>query len=291
VYDGFNYTPGQNAVDNSFNGGFGWTEAWRRAEEGSNDKITATTGAPGTGNLDGQFNNIAVTTSPTGSGNVYIDGGTGDDRLTANRVLSQSAGALAGADDVLWASIIWTMNGSNFGRQVGFTLGTDGLRNRSQNISTNTTWGGSGAGDAIGVGGGINSQAVTPTVWDGGNQVIRTTAGAKSLFTNQDNIVILKFIFADGANPDTVLAWGFGETETIDEATFNANAISASSVIDQDALFVLSFGQSQVGIETVDEIRLGDSFADILTTNPVPEPGFLSLIVAAFGAGALRRRR
>jgi hypothetical protein len=233
---------------------------------------TNNTGVPGTGSLDGVFNNAAVTTSPAGSANRYIDGSTSpvDDRLTALRTLRQSAGALAGPDRVLWASIVWTMNGSNYGRQVGFVLGSDGLRNRSQNVSTNTSWGGSGAGNAIGVGGAINTLAVTPTIWNGGNKVVSTTTGAKNLATNQDNIVILKFVFADGTNPDTVSAWGFGETETITEAAFNASAISAQAVVDQDTLNILSFGQSQVAIETIDEIRLGDTFADVTTGLPEP---------------------
>jgi hypothetical protein len=280
VYEPFDYNAG-STIDSPLNGGMGFANAWIRAEEGSNDTITVTTGAPGSGNLDGVFDNAAVTTTPTGSGNLYIDGASGDDRITANRVLSQSAGALAGADKVLWASILWTMNGNNYGRQVGFTLGTDGLKNRSQNISTNATWGGSGDGDAMGVGGGINSNAVTPTIWDDGATVVRTTTDAKALSTSEDNIVILKFVFADDTTPDTVYAWGFGETDTITEAAFDANAISASAVIDQDLLNVLSFGQSQVGTETIDEIRLGDTFDDVTTgvgagpRQPVEFTGYL----------------
>ena len=139
VYEGFNYAVGANVLT-PLNGGTGFSAAWVRAEEGANDSITVASGVPGTGatngpqttvgNLDGVFSNSVVKTSPTGSSNRYIDGASGDDRLTALRRLSQSAGALAGADKVLWASILWTMNGNNFGRQVGFVLGTDGLRNR-----------------------------------------------------------------------------------------------------------------------------------------------------------------
>ena len=279
AYDGFDYPPGSNILT-PLNGGTGFATAWARAEEGSNDSITVTTGPPGTGStnaapatpgsLDGVFNNAAVTTSPTGSGNRYIDGASGDDRITALRKLNQSAGALAGDDKVLWASVIWTMNGSSYGRQVGFALGTDGLRNRSQNVSTNTSWGGTGAGVAMGVGGAISSQAVTPTIWNGGNQVTRTTTGAKSLSTTQDNIVILKYVFADGSDPDTVSAWAFAEGDTITEAIFNGNAVSAQSVVDQNTLNILSFGQSQHDREAIDEIRIGNSFAAVIGVQGAP---------------------
>ena len=130
------------------------------------------------------------------------------------------------------------------------------------------------------MGGAINTSQVTPTIWDAGNVLARTTTGAKTLSTSADNIVILKFVFADGANLDRVYAWGFAETDTITESSFNANAVFAEAVIDQNALNILSFGQSQVGIETVDEIRLGDTFDDVISGLPTPpEPlEFTSII-------------
>jgi hypothetical protein len=280
AYDGFDYPLGSNILT-PLNGGTGFLSAWARAQEGSNDSMTVVTGAPGSGatntavatpgNLDGVFNNTAVTTSPAGNGNRYIDGASGDDRITALRKLSQSAGALAGDDKVLWASAIWTVNGNDYGRHVGLTLGTDGLSTRSQNVSTNTSWGGSGAGMAIGVGGGINnSSQVTPAIWSGGSVLARTTLGAKALSNSQDNIVILKFVFADGANPDLVQAWAFAENENITEAVFTANAISAQAVVDQNALNILSFSQSQFGVEAIDEIRIGNSFAAVIGVQGPP---------------------
>ena len=274
AYEGFDYPLGSNVLT-PLNGGTGFASAWVRAQEGSNDSITVTTGPPGTGttnsvvatpgNLDGVFDNIAVTTGPAGSDNRYIDGASGNDRITALRKLSENAGTLAGDDKILWASVIWTASSNDFGRHVGFTLGTDGLSNRSQNVSTSTTWGGSGAGIAIGVGGGINnSSQVTPAIWSGGSVVARTTTGARALSNTQDNIVILKFVFADGSDPDTVHAWAFSENEPITEADFVANAVSAQAVVNQNALNILSFSQSQHVREAIDEIRVGNSFAAVI---------------------------
>jgi hypothetical protein len=280
AYEGFDYPLGSNILT-PLNGGTGFASAWARAPEGANDSITVTTGPPGTGgtnaavaspgNLDGVFNNVAVTTSPPGSGNRYIDGASGDDRITALRRLSQSAGALAGDDKTLWASVLWTVSGNDYGRHVGFALGTDGLSNRGRNVSTNTSWGGSGAGVAIGVGGDINnSSQVTPAIWTGGNLAARTTIGAKALSNTYDNIVILKFVFADGSNPDTIRAWAFSENEPVTEAIFEAHAISAQAVVNQDALNILSFSQSQHTREAVDEIRIGNSFAAVIGVEGPP---------------------
>jgi hypothetical protein len=288
VYEGFaDYTEGDNVVD-GLNGGFGFASAWEVGQQGGNPTVydeTAATDIDGTsgGELswDGVYSNPAVTTSPA-VGSRFLGGDANRDRLNADRVLSQSAGDLAGADNVLWASIVWYQTGSNYGRQVGFTLGTDGLANRAVDID--------GSGDGIGVGGAFNSNQVTPAIFENGPDVVRTTAGAPTVTGAE--LVVLKFTFADGTDLDTVEAWSFAESDTISEAQFNANAISASYAIDQDTLNVLSVSQSR-GTEALDEIRLGDTFADVLETNTavIPEPASLAMGLVGFTLIAARRRR
>ena len=281
VYEGFDYAVGSD-INTPLNGGTGFSGAWAPGQQGGEITVYDAASAVGVTNgnaggeieWDGVVDNLPTSPSP----NRYIATGTsGADRITADRVLSQSAGALAGGDNILWASIVWHQQGSNFGRHVGFTLGTDGLANRSVNIDSN--------GVGIGVGGAFNTGDVTPATWLNGALDVRTTTGASTVSFSEDNIVILKFEF--GAT-DTVTAYRFLESDVLSEATFNTNAISATSTfnIDENSLNVLSFSQSR-GQEAIDEIRLGDSFDDVIG---IPEPSSATLLGLS-GLLALRRRR
>jgi hypothetical protein len=290
VYEGFDYTPGSD-VNTPLNGGMGFlaNSSWTPGQQGGVITVYDAASAVGVTNSnaggeiewDGVVDNLP--TSPASTANRYIGTSpttvSGTDRITAQRVLSQSAGALAGADNILWASIVWHQQGSNYGRHVGFALGTDDLANRSVNIDS--------GGDGIGVGGAYNTYAVTPTIWTGGNVAARTTTGAANVSASEDNIVILKFEFGAA---DTVTAYRFLESETLSEATFNANAVSASSAIDETTINVLSFSQSR-GQEAIDEIRLGDTFADVIATNIVPEPASLATGLLGLTMLVVRRRR
>ena len=284
AYEGFaDYTEG-DTVNGGLNGGFGFAGAWTVGQQGGNPTVydeSAAVDTDGTngGELtwDGVFTNPAVNTSPNGSSRFLGQGPGTADRITADRVLSSSAGALAGGDNTLWASYILHMTGTNFGRHVGFSLGSDGMSNRSQNL---------GSGEGLGVGGAINTGLVTPVVFNSGAQDVRTTTGAPTVSFSEDNLIVLKFEF--GAT-DTVTAYRFAESDTITEANFNAGAISATSTfnVDENSLNILSFSQSR-GTGGFDEFKLGDSFADV--TTGVPEPGSLALL----GLGGLfvaRRRR
>jgi hypothetical protein len=277
AYEGFDYTAGSD-INTPLNGGFGFTGAWAPAQQAGvltvYDETAATVVNGNVGSeitWDGVVDNVP--TSPAVGSRFVTTGTSGADRITAQRVLSQNAGALAGADNTLWASVVWHQEGSNYGRHVGFALGTDDLANRSANIDS--------GGDGIGVGGAFNTTLVTPTIWTGGAVAVRTTTGATAVSTSEDNLVVLKFVF--GAT-DTVYAYRFTESDTISEADFNTNAISASWAIDETTMDVLSFSQSR-GAEAVDEIRLGDDFADV-----IPEPATMTLL-ALGGLAALRRRR
>lgn len=285
VYEGFDYAPGSN-VNTPLNGGIGFTGAWSPGQQGGVITVYDAASAVGVTNSnaggeiewDGVVNNLP--TSPSGGSNRYIATSptsvSGTDRITAQRTLSQSAGALAGPDNILWASVVWHQQGSNFGRHIGFALGTDDLANRSLLIDS--------GGDGIGVGGAINTNLVTPTIWKGGAVDQRTTTGASSISFSEDNIVVLKFEF--GAT-DTVSAYSFLESDILSETVFNANAVSASGLIDENTFNILSFSQSR-GQEAIDEIRLGDTFLDVV---PVPEPSTSLVLTALLTMSALRRRR
>ncbi|MFN3166080.1 MAG: hypothetical protein ACE37H_03345 [Phycisphaeraceae bacterium] len=263
VYEGFQYTPG-STVDSPLSGGLGFAGPWQRTEQATDDTAVV---RDSTGDWDGAFNNPGVV---IGDGGTYVDGSPGDDRLRIQRPLSHSAGELAGDDNVLWASFILRQNGSNFGRHIGFALGTDGLRNRSLSVSTDPAFGGSGAGDAIGVGGQINTTSITPVAYDDGLVSAINLTNPKTISTARPNLVVLKYTFADGGANDVVRAWAFHENEAVNELAFNSLSTSTSTVIDQDALNILSFANSQVSVEAFDEIRLGDTFTDVVTGVYVP---------------------
>ena len=278
VYEPFDYDAGSD-INTPLEGGDGFAEAWSPGQQGGIPTIYDETAETVINNNSGgelTWNGVVdnVPTLPS-VGSRFIASGPSppdnSDRLTAQRVLSQSAGALAGDDNVLWASVIWHMEGSNYGRQVGFTLGTDGLANRSTTCDTSGNFG-AGIGDAIGVGGAFNSGQVTPVVFDDGAIAVRTTEGAATVSYTKDNLLVLKYEFIDGASLDRVYAYRFTESDTLSETDFDTNAVFAEYAIDQDTLNILSFSQSARGTSAIDEIRLGDTFLDVISGTSVAPP-------------------
>jgi hypothetical protein len=84
-----------------------------------------------------------------------------------------------------------------------------------------------------------------------------------------DNLVVLKFEFSQ-TGPDTVRAYSFPEDASPDQATFDLHAASASFAVDENALNILTFDQNR-GENAIDEIRIGDSFQDVVSRTLLPE--------------------
>jgi len=228
---------------------------------------------------DGVVNNL-----PQAGGYVGLSPFSDDqtqDRNNARRLLAQSAGAMAGADGILWMSMAVHFEDQRFNFIPGLLL-TDGggFSERSRDITDGST--GIGIGHGTAWGGDLN--AVT---YNAGSFDTRTiAAGSFGGAGSPDNVIILKFEF--GPATDSVTTWYFGEDEVMSELAFDGSAGSTTSTfdIDENSLTTLAAGFTRAG-NAYDEIRIGDTFNDVVG---IPEPsslGLLGLSLAAF----LRRRR
>lgn len=162
VYEGFNYTPVNDRVGGAVhgkNGGVGWGGAW----------VDGTAGLPGEafvfdrrGNpedlydgvygggypdWDGASTNIPSTPNYSGCSDWSNSGGN-QSYTHSYRALAQSADAMAGADNVLWVSMVVHFSNNGFSTVPGLAL-TDGgyLIDRSEVLQANGS-----TGDAIGIG-------------------------------------------------------------------------------------------------------------------------------------------
>lgn len=139
----------------------------------------------------------------------------------------------------------------------------------------------SGAGSGVGtaLGNDFNSGTLTkdlnPLFWKSGVQGVKTTGVD---MPTGDLTVILKFEF--GAASDTVRVWYFGENQTMDLATFDANAISATDTIDESMLDTLTFAYDRKE-NAISEIRIGTTFASVVT---LPSPGPVDVAASTVAA-------
>ncbi|MFN3166275.1 MAG: hypothetical protein ACE37H_04335 [Phycisphaeraceae bacterium] len=226
---------------------------------------------------DGVVDNTPTFPLPPDAGYVGLADGSSGDQFEAYRPLEQSAGELAGDDNVLWMSAVWHYRALGFGTHVGLAFATDSFASRGNRIDTSGAYG-SGAGNAIGVGRistGFNGDGSNPTHWNNlSPMVFQNGSVAAQTFGDEmsgtlDNLVVLKFEFSQ-TGPDTVRAYNFPENVTPDQTTFDSNATSTSFVIDEDTLNILTFDQNR-GENAIDEIRIGDSFDDVVAGTLLPE--------------------
>jgi hypothetical protein len=152
-----------------------------------------------------------------------------------------------------------------------------GFSERVRDITDGSTGIGIGHGSAWG----LDLNAIT---YNAGAFDSRTNVS--NISTSADNVLVLKFEF--GAGSDSVSAWFFTEDEPLDEGVFDANAGTTTSTfdIDENSLTTLAVGITRAG-NAYDEIRLGDTFADV---TPIPEPSAMALLGLSL-CGLVRRRR
>jgi hypothetical protein len=293
AYEGFNYDVGNLT---GLNGGTGFASGWQNSN-GINDsgyvwdETTNVTFDNATLNWDGVVNN-GLPTAP-GTGARYLGASnSGSSNLNIFRELSASAGALAGADGVLWMSTVYHLPNRTFGAGIHIGLGSGFMRERSRQFEAAGT-------DFIGA----SPYSGASNVWNTGNLVpvvvdsntganawqnfSRTVGPALPADAAVDLILVLKFTF--GAS-DTVEAAVFTEDiglGSITEAAFDAIKVGTTYAagIDETNLNYLVINQGRFN-NALDEIRVGDSFTDVVV---IPEPA--AALFGGLGLLALVRRR
>ncbi|HNQ89803.1 MAG TPA: Ig-like domain-containing protein [Verrucomicrobiota bacterium] len=280
VYEPFNYAPVNDEVNGRLegkNGGLGWGDAWIDSVENSGgysfiydsrgNAPGLYGGAYGTGqpNWDGMINNLAQIGHYAGLSS-WSSQAANNGRLNAYRRLARSAGAMAANN----GGVLWLGMGVHFPNNAFFITPTVMLTTTDSYLTERGRWlsgGGSGVGTALGED--FNNAALTkdlnPLFMAGGAQVVKTTGVDIPNADRPDCVVILKFEF--GELEDTVRVWYFSENATMDEATFDANAISCTDSIDEVSLDTFTFAIDRQE-NAIDEIRIGTTFNDVITLPP-----------------------
>ena len=282
VYEAFDYEPVNDSILGRVagrNGGTGWGGPWLDSVAGSNggaafvydsrgnpaDLYGGTYGS-NQPNWDAVVNNLPSKGGYAGLSD-WTSEAAGNDRLNSHRPLAMSAGEMAASNGgVLWLSAVWHMPNQSLNPPVGIALasGNSHFADRAQTLTNQAN--GAASGNGIGVGHGstlAGGGRLNPVFWENGRESARTLG--PTLSSSSDNIVILKFEF--GAT-DTIRAAFFTEHLEMTEEAFNANAVSATSTIDEFSLTTLTFSTTRKE-NAVDEFRIGHTFADVTTVPPV----------------------
>ena len=259
VYEPFDYTV-SNDLSVVGTGGTGFAAGWQFTF-GEGHVFPATSEWPEAPSWDGFVDNI-----PTAPAQVKYCGrkpGSGTQHIGIYRQLSSDAGTLAGGDNILWLSVICHYPNRTGGLWIG--LGSGYLGDRARNIVA----GPGGGQDFMGSSSPTGAEKLTAAI------EINDTAVNFDVFptgsfppTDEDCIVILKYTF--GATSDTVEAVVFSENDTLSEAAFNSHPQKATAThnpgIDEGTFNVLTYYQ-EFQQNALDEIRVGDTFDDVIASN------------------------
>jgi hypothetical protein len=279
-YEDFNYPTGNNNIAGQ-NGGTGFQNAW----------------ASGSGNIWGSIQSGSLSyTDQNGhsldtSGNSMLVGtnGAGAPTATPNRLFTNSAtattlGNIASLNGgVIWMSFLYQRDGSQTGapyfRQANFALyqGSGekldiGGPNTSATVQNNLSlWSNGGAHS-----GAAPLQSTTP-VFSAGAQLIVVELTVDTLSTTADTVSVWfnpTDLSALGAANLTSTEVDLSGVNTVRFQAGNSNANGTNAVFE------------------VDELRIGDTFADVAPYTTVPEPSTIAFVsIGGLAAWAWRRRR
>jgi len=253
-YDGFNYAAG--SINGTQNGGIGGLTAWVEGEGTvTNDPTIVSSGltAPGLSTIGGALSD--TTSSSLGARRTFDNTGLGADGTS------------------VWFSALY--NHTSAGSDFRLKLFAD------SSISLGT----SGYATAANSGIGFNFTGGTGLRVENQNVQIGT---ATALAVNTVHLVVGRIDFSDTSNADRVLLWvnpTISLTAPLDAAAaqnvtgFNLQATLGNAV-------AARWGGAGTGI--IDEIRLGNTFGDVVA---IPEPSTYALLLGGLGALVWLRRR
>jgi hypothetical protein len=324
AYEGFDYTAGN--LDTTRNGGIGWSQAWQPTTvSGSlaNQQVFST----GFTYLDGLGNSLVVS---GGRAHVTGDGGaTGDNiggvgsttSVTPTRGFNFNRGA-NGVAETTWMSFISLRTGLPQGSAGQPPVGAspnDYLYGRAAsaqlfyNSASSTTAG----SEMFAIGRATQSSetatALANDTWailQQGNanatkvSTVNFAAGAADfLLMRIDHLPGINAVSGLLTNADTIRIWinpnlDVAPADGAADITLNANDFNPALGINRDLVFnrFRIFGggtNATVGYGSIemDEIRIGEGFADVTPYTSVPEPAMAALGGLGVLAIILRRRR
>lgn len=280
AYDGFNY-PDLSGISTQTGGdSTGWAYAWASSTAGSKIGTNVASGLT-YGGLTTDGGALQVGMPQPGVGTATA--------ASPQRTLTDTLGNLAAANGgTLWLSFliynpIYPTNpsGSMYYRQSNLGFFSGG----------NSTAGGTEKADLGLVNGTATQTSQNFAAWGGTVAAGTPNLSTVSAFSSSVQFVLVKLVVDNTTAVDTYYAW-FNTNPSLlgnnANAPANGTADVSSSGADLSSVNVIRFqagGFNANGTNaffTVDEVRLGDSFADV---TPVPEPAIFGL--AALGGLAL----
>jgi len=273
VYEPFDYPINlEDAVEGALNGkegAIGFSGPWEDMTSGSNAGIPFLFDSAGNTeetngikpDWDGVFDNLEQVGGYVGLSPFSND--VQEDRINARRPLAQSAGEMAGADGVLWMSMVVHFEDSRFVFAPALALSDGGgFQERVTNLSDSSNGLGFGNGGPP-INDGRNATDITVSHYVEGIRDEATKVDVMNLDTAiADYLIVCKYEFGEAS--DSLAIAVFDESAEISEAAFDANTVEVSATvdIDEDTLTTLAVGVTRAG-NAYDEIKIGDTFGDV----------------------------
>lgn len=284
AYDGFDYSAGTQlwGLNANGSGGAGWAANWS-----ATSAAVATNFSPG----------LTYSTMPTTGGGVVFGNPAGSTATTASsqRLLPNTFGTMAASGSgSVWVSFLYqnwsTSNGGLSGfREAKLALfsGATGNANGSANVNgterldvgTPNTYA-AGASDTL-------------SLWQGSTFASSGVATPRGANPANTVFVVLRLDVDNTTGNDTAYAWfnpSLASQPTIGTAiSFNSQDLSGVNGLRFQAGNLNASGTNAVF--EIDELRVGLTWGDMVSTVVVPEPTGIALTGLAFTTLAFFRRR
>jgi len=272
AYDGFNYPAGSSIATQTGGDSFGWGGPWASSTAGSKIGTNTASGLTYGGlTTDGGALQVGTPQSASGTGSA---GGT---TATPQILLPGTLGSLAAANGgTLWISFLFynpTYPTTTYYRQsnLGFFSGaTSGAANGSEKAD-------------LGMPNGSATVGSNFAAWGGTVSASAPNISSVSAFSASIQLITVELVVDTTTAADSYYAW-FNLNPSLLGSNANTPGIGTADVsnttADLTSVNALRFQAGNANASgtnafyTVDELRVGDSFADV---TPVPEPVTIAL--------------